>query len=162
MSVEDLKAKKEAEKIAEKYSGDPLKEEMSRLERIEKTSGRSGAVPNTPKGHLLDLTEVQRKHPGKRVRFVNVANKEKAQKRTEVDGYERVPESEGGKQVGNLVTMAIPRPVYEERVAKIAKMNKERMVAHNKEVERMAEGVARELRDRHGIQVDAERLVIKE
>jgi hypothetical protein len=79
-----------------------------------------------------------------------------------MEGYERVPLAEGGRQVGNLAPFALPKEKYQERVAEITRKNKERLESHKTEVERIAEGVARELRDKHGISVNAGRILINE
>jgi len=141
------------------------KAELNRMtqaaDRIERTTGSSGAVPLAPKGMLLDASDVSKTMEDKRLRWVNVNSVEKAQGRT-AQGYERIPAAEGGRQVGNLALFSLSREAYEQRVAAVAKLGEERLNAHKAEVEQMADAVARELRDRHGIQVNAERIIIRE
>lgn len=161
MSADNVKATAEATVKTDAQKKAELKEMSDKLARLEKTSGGSGAVPFTPKQALLDPGDVVTQNPDKRFRWVNVNNAEKAQQRT-AQGYERVGHAEGGRQVGNLALFAIPRQVYEQRVAAIKEMNERRLSAHKTEVEQMAVSVARELRDRHGIKVDAERILIQE
>lgn len=138
-----------------------LTEMTKKLETQERTEGGSGAVPNTPKRMLLDASELQKKNPDKHYRWVNIGTSDKAQSR-QVQGYEKVSASEGGRQVGNLALFAVPRQQFEQRVAAIEKLGRDRLNAHKADVEQMADSIARELRDRHGIQVDAERIIIRE
>lgn len=144
-----------AERVAE---GRRLREQLAQLER---TTGPSGAIPLTPKQQMLDASEVQAKMPGRRIRWCNVNNPDKMAAR-KAQGYERIPDVEGGRQVGNLALFALPRPIYEERVAANAAENKRRLSAHKTDMERIADGLARELHDRHGIDVSPERLLYKE
>jgi len=148
-------AKSEVEKKAE------LTEMTKKLEQVERTTGSGGAVPLTPKNQLLDARDMEQKNPEKRFRWVNVNNSEKMQAR-QAQGYERVAVSEGGRQVGNLALFSLDRKTYEERVRQNKELGERRLNAHKAEVEQMADAVARELRDRHGIKVDAERIIIRE
>lgn len=172
MSVEDLKAKRAAEDAVqaamekvEKEERDEAKAafeaEEQRLAALERTTGPSGAVPLTPKAQLLSIGDLAEKNPDKHYRFVNVGNSEKAELR-QASGYERVPAADGGKQVGNMALFAIPREEYDRRTAELQRVNKERLSVARSDMERAAEGIARELRDRHGINVDAERILIRE
>ena len=142
------------EKPAEGVSAAVAKEKISdmqaNLERIERTTGRSGAVPRAPKAMLLDATEAIAANPNKRLRWVNVGVAEKVQLRKS-SGYELVPVSEGGRQVGNLALMSLPDEVYRERVAEIEAENKRRLSSYRDEVEKEADAIARVLRDKHGI-----------
>lgn len=154
MSVKDLQEKKAVENTT-------VGEMQASLDRLERTTGSSGAVPLTPKAQLLDAREVESNHKDKRLRWVNVQNAEKAQLR-QAQGYERVPVAEGGRQVGNLALFALPREEFVRREAAVERQNKDRLSAHKSEVERMAESVARELRDRHGISVSTEKILYSE
>lgn len=115
----------------------------------------------TPKQKLLDAQDVQKKFPGKRVRWVSATFAEKMTAR-KLSGYEAVPEKDGGRRVGNLVLMFCPVETYNERVRSIRKLNEERLQQHNREMEMMAESQARFLRDKMGITVTPERLLVKE
>jgi hypothetical protein len=130
-----------------------LKELQSALSRQERTEGNSGAVPNTPKATLLDASDVQASHNEKRVRWVNINNPAKVQDRLQ-QGYTRIPLAEGGREVGDLALFEIPREGYDARVADLARQNRQRLEAHKMDMERAAEGIARELRDKHGLKVD--------
>lgn len=140
-----------------------IDELKARLDRQEQLTGSSGAIPLTPKGMLLntDVEQAMDANKDKRLRWVNVGSAEKAQQRV-MEGYERVPDSEGGRRVGNLALFRTAMANYERRVQVVNKRTKERLTAHESEVERMAEDVARVLRDKHGIKVDAERILYRE
>lgn len=157
MSIEDLKAKKaaEAQSLAVETSSPAaakaqIEEMQAKLDREERKNGSSGAIPLATKQTLLDGSDVAKKMPDKRLRWVNVSIAEKVQLRQN-QGYTRVPASEGGRQVGNLALFELPRDVYEERVKELQKRHQERLVAHKGEVEAEAEAVARVLRDKYGI-----------
>lgn len=168
MGMEELKAKKSKEPEVEAAPEMSNTEKRALLAKLqadldleEKKSGRSGAVPLTTKRKLLDASEVAAKHPDKHVRWVQTAVDAKATMRQE-DGYERIPASEGGKQVGNLALFAIPKEKYEQKIEEIKKVGKERLASHNREVEAVAEAVMKELRDRHGLDVPREKIIIRE
>lgn len=129
------------------------------LDRRERTSGRSGAVPRSPKQGLLDASDVEAAHPDKRVRWLNLKNPEKVVVR-QAEGYTRLPAEEGGRSLGDeMALFAAPREVHEERVAAQTEENRRRESAHRNEFQRTVEAVARELRDRHGVNVSAEQLM---
>jgi hypothetical protein len=115
---------------------------------------------------MLDATALEEKHPDKHFRFVNTSDPGKVQGRV-ADGYERVSEEDARaagarSQVGESVLMSIPREKYEERVQRQKEVHDSRLKAHQTEVQRAVEAVARELRDRHGINVPVERLLVDE
>jgi hypothetical protein len=139
-----------------------IKARMDELNRLEATTGPSGAIPRSTKAILLDKTEAEAKNPDKRIRWVNLANQEKALLRTVVQGYVRLPEQQGGRQVGNLVLCALPRDVYEERVEQQKKIQAERLSAKVTDMEEAFEGIARLFQDRYGMKLDVKRLLINE
>src|SRR6266498_5023347 len=141
--------KSKAQVIAE------IKDMQDRLARAEAKSGPSGAKPFAPPQMLLDASDVQALHPDKRVRWVNVVNTQKAQRR-QAEGYERIPAAEGGRQVGNLALFAIPRADYERKVAAQAKLNRDRLDHHNREIESAAEQLSKILKDQHGVSIRPE------
>lgn len=135
------------------------KEALERLKREEKITGRSGAVPLTPKQQMLDASEVQSAMPDKHVRWVTLRDPNKMAQR-KAEGYTILPPTEGGKSIGDeLVLMAIPRDLYEQRVARQDAENRRRLNQHNREWEALAENQARILRDKHGITVSPEQLM---
>lgn len=141
---------------------DDLKALKAKLDRTEQLTGNSGAIPNAPKQMLLDTTEESKleANKDKRLRWVRLGEADKGQQRV-LEGYERVPEADGGRRVGNLTLFRTSMENYERRVADVNRRSKERLKAHESEVEQMAEAVARTLRDKHGIRVDAEHILIR-
>lgn len=138
-----------------------IEEMQAALSREEAKTGRSGAIPNTPKARLLDASDVQAKKPEKHFRWLNQKNSDKMMMRTEVEGYERVPVAEGGREVGNLVLGQIDKDKYLARKAREERENQQRLKSHEADVQREAEGVARHLRDKHGINVRAEDIMTR-
>lgn len=121
-----------------------------------------GADMLTPKQSLLDAREVQKKNPDLRVRWVSLRNPEKLQAR-QAEGYQALTPEQGGRRLGdNLVLMGIPRERHEARVARQERANQERLKQHNRDMEAIVEAVARELRDKHGISVKPERILVQE
>ena len=132
-----------------------------RLEQMESTK-IPGATTLTPKQALLDASEVEKEHPDKHIRWVNVGSKEKAQSRV-TEGYRLLDANQGGRSLGDeLALMHIPKQLYDEKVARIKHETERRRKAHKDEVHRAVEGVARELRDRHDINIDVDRLMVDE
>lgn len=140
--------------------GTSAKEVLDSLKRVEDKEV-SGLRQSTPKQRLLDASDVQKKFPQKRVRWVSSTFSEKMESR-KMEGYEVVPEKDGGRRVGGLVLMFCPIEVHKERVRSIERLNAERLQLHTREMQGMAEGEARRLRNQHGIKVDAKDLLINE
>lgn len=135
-------------KLAERKAA--VTAELKRLEALEAKTV-PGAPILTPKAMLLDARDVEAKNPDYRYRWGSSQNSDKMAVRR-AEGYEVVPESEGGRSLaGHAVLMRIPRAEYERRVQSIEKVNKARLEAHKVEFQRAVEGVARELRDRYGL-----------
>lgn len=132
-----------------------IREMQSAIKRIEATQGPSGAAPAMTYTALLDPSKAEEQNPGKRVRWVNLKNAARVQGR-QAGGYERIPEAEGGRQVGDLALFRLPEGEYEKRVEALRKLNSERLQAHNREAEQIADEIARQLRDRHGVDVNPE------
>ena len=138
-----------------------LKAQIEKLKTEEAKTGNSGAIPRTPKQMMMDVSDLTAKDPNHHYRWVSTAEG-KMQSRV-VEGYERVSESDGGRSLGaNLVLMRIPRDRAEARSHRQRATTDRRLDSHNTEMMRLAEGVSKELRDRHGIKVPAERLLVKE
>lgn len=129
-----------------------LGEMQAALDRFERTTGQSGAVPLATKQMLLDASDVVKRHPNLRLRWVNVNNREKAEMRQH-NGYVRLPDSEGGRQVGNLALFACSQGTYEARVKQYDELHKSRLTQHNREVGAEAEAIERIMRDRYGVKV---------
>lgn len=131
-----------------------MKEQLKKAAEAQFT----GAAPAATATMLLDKTQAEKLNPEHRVRWVSLRNEQKAQMRVN-SGYVRLSAEEGGRQVGNLVLMKLPREEHERRVAAIKKLNQDRLSVHNREAEAMAEQIAKELRDNHGISVRPETLL---
>lgn len=115
-----------------------------------------------PKGRMLDAREIEKQDPSHHYRFVNVKDPQKAEGRLE-EGFRMVPESEGGRNLGgSLALMKIPREKYEARKDQERTLAKDRLSSHKNEMRALAEGISRELRDRHGVKMDPERLLVSE
>lgn len=139
-----------------------LKAQRKALAETEAKTGNPGAIPLTPKEILLDAREAIDKNPDKRVRWVNIKDPAKARARV-ANGYVRIPEAEGGKHLGDeLALFAVPKKKYEETIAMQQQLNKDRLSQHNREMERMADEVAKVLRDKHGIRMSGEKLLVRE
>lgn len=135
--------------------------QMEALNRIEAQTV-PGARSRLPKERMLDATEIAAKDPDHHYRFVNVKDNNKAVSRIE-EGYSKVPQEEGGRSLGDELTlMKIPRRKVEERREREVRTNEARMTAHVTEVSQIAESVAKVLRDQHGIRVDTSRIFINE
>jgi hypothetical protein len=158
MGLEELKAKKaeEAQEAAEASSPSAheakkaIEAQQAELDRLERTTGRSGAVPLTPKAEMLDATDVEARHPDLKLRYVNTADAAKVQSRIS-KGYRKLSKDEGQRERGNLSLFGVPKERHEQLVAQNRELHEARLQAHNTEVEKVAESVAKELRDRYGV-----------
>jgi hypothetical protein len=122
----------------------------------------SGTPDLTPKDLLLDLSELKAKHPDRAFRWVNIKAPGIADRRR-LDGYIRLPEVDGGRELGGEVAIFVTtKRIHEHREAEIKKLNKQRLQAHRAEVENAVEAVARELRDKYGLKVSADRILVDE
>lgn len=158
-AIDDLKAKKAAEdaaaQAAEASRPPTVQEALDALQRHEDLTV-PGARSRMPKEMMMDAPEAREKHPDLHLRMVHPQNME-ARK---LDGYRRLTSEEGGKELaGHGVLMGIPKAEAERRKKAIEKENADRLVAHKREAEGIAEGLARELRDRHGLNISAERIL---
>lgn len=174
-AASDLAARKAAERRVEAEIRNPTpgitgvasdtpsaSEQLAAARRVEAKTV-PGATPRAPRQQMLDSAKaVQDRHPDKRVRWVNMRDPQKVESR-QMDGYQRLTSEEGGKQLGNeLVLMAAPRELVEAREANERQINRDRLEAPKRMMQEAAEGIARELRDRHGINVDPSRLFVNE
>lgn len=126
--------------------------------REERTTGDSGVVANTPKGKLFDASDVERQHPDKHLRWVNLKNEDALSSRV-ADGYSRLSETEGGRHIGSdYALFAIPRGEYDVRKAAIKSLGQMRLNMHKTDFERVVAGVARELQAR-GLDITAKDLL---
>lgn len=141
---------------------DTAEEVLAKLRRVEATTGDSGAVPNTPKSHMLDVSQLQKDNPQYRYRFANLKDQSKVERRQN-DGYEVVPTAEGGKRLGSeLVLMRQPQDLYLRKQKSLKQKHDRLLNSHVEEMEQVAESVAKVLRDRYGIQISRDRILVQE
>jgi hypothetical protein len=121
-----------------------------------------GAPTRTPRAKMLEAPEAVALNPDKGLRWGNIRDPQKMETH-QMDGYKRLTSEEGGKQLGNeLVLIGIPKQLAEARIAEQKAINAERLTAHVRTMESAAEGIARELRDKHGLNIDPKRLFVNE
>lgn len=156
---EQLKKASDVKTKKNKIDRQAIRLQIEELKLLE-SKRFSGGNLMTPKGMLLVSTEAQLLNPGHRLRFVNV-NAPGRGDALKGMGYERVPESEGGKQVGELALFRIPREVWAQREATKARRSQEMMESHKGEMREVVDKVIRELHDR-GVQIDRKRLLVDE
>lgn len=135
------------------------KEIVDAVARQERTTGGSGAVPNALKGDLLDLSDLQAKHPDKHLRWCNVNNPPGMANHAK-KGRTRLAQSDGGRQMGNLAVFEMPIERYKQN----AREDKQRRdafleTAKRRDFDQEADAIARYLRDNHGIKINPERLI---
>lgn len=154
--------KQEAEKGQQQAEAKQKLDLLTEALRHVEAQHLSGAPDLTPKDVLLDLSDLQAKHPEMHFRWTNIKAPGKADRRR-LDGYIRLPESEGGRELGGEVAIFVTsKKIYDMRVDRIIKMNKQRLQAHRAEVEQAVEAVARELRDKYGLKIDTKRILVDE
>jgi hypothetical protein len=126
----------------------------------------SGARSRLPKGRMLDARAIEEKDPEHYYRYENTDDPGKMQ--VQIDsGFESVPEKEcedaGVRpQVGELRLIRQPMEDHQEDVRRAKELNKRRLTAHKTEVYQAAEAVQKELRDRYGMDVPLNRLLVDE
>ena len=147
-----------ATQTAKKANLDLLAETLKHIE----AQTLSGAAVLTPKEILLDLSDLKAKHPDRHFRWVNIKAPGNADRRR-LNGYIRLPENEGGRELGGEVAIFVTtQRRHEHHEADLKKHNKQRLQAHRAEVENAVEAVARELRDKYGLVVDTKRILVDE
>lgn len=147
-------------------AAEALRQLATALDRTEKTTGRSGAISRQPKQRMYNIDKLREANPDKHYRYVNIADDEKAQARLD-DGYKAVSADEAEKhgardEIGPTRLMELPREVADARRREIDANTRHRLKAHERDVREAVEGVARELRDKHGLDIPVERLMVDE
>jgi hypothetical protein len=138
-----------------------LKAQRAQLDRIEELNV-PGLRVRTPRARMLDVSEVQKQHPDKHLRWVSTREEEKPESRKE-EGYMRLTAEEGGRSIGKeLVLMAIPKEKAQQRVRDQEEQNALLLDAHKVTMQREAEAGAKFLRDQAGLKVNAGDLLITE
>jgi len=141
--------------------GPTVKEQLAALNKQEAKT-IPGAPLAMPKEMLLELTPEAAADKENHYRFINVKSADNALRR-QSQGYEIVPEGEGGKRLGAEMALArTPVANYEARKKSFEKLGKQRLEAHKTEVQAVVQSVVRELRDKHGISVDERRIFVDE
>src|SRR3970040_172937 len=118
------KAEREKHEAAEPMacavaSAPDAKAQLENLQRIERTTGRSGAVPRTPKQIMLDSAkEFKDANPSRHFRWVNVGNTDKAMNST-LNRYKQFKDPKSGDAIqrGNLQLWSCPVEMFDERDA---------------------------------------------
>lgn len=137
---------------------------MADLQALRRTEEKEvpGLQVRTPRARLLDASDVQKKHPDLHLRWVNIKDPEKVEARKE-EGYKRLTTEEGGRQIGDaLALFGIPKEVAQAKVHNFRRQDRIKLDAHRKAMQEAAEAGVRELRDKGGIQVDTEKVLIDE
>jgi hypothetical protein len=137
-------------------------------EKLNRQEGqkRSGAKSRSPKQRMLDARAIEEKDPEHYYRYENTDDPGKMQ--VQIDsGFEAVPEKEcedAGvrSQVGELRLIRQPIEDHEADVRAAKELNKRRLEAHKTEVYEAAESVQKELKDRYGMDVPLNRLLVDE
>lgn len=145
---------------------DQIKELQQRL-REKEAKDVSGAASLTPKQVMLDQREIAELNPDYHYRLVNTTDPNKAKIRRR-QGYVPVSDEEAtAAGVDNAIgtelrMMKIPREKHDKRVREIDELHKNRLAAHKTEVQSAAESIVRELKDKHGLDVPLDRLLVDE
>lgn len=164
MAETPMKEMLEHEKAAPKTASD-AKHELDALTKAlnhMEAQQLSGAANLTPKELMLDLSDLKEKHPDKHFRWVNIKAPGVADRRR-LNGYIRLPESEGGRELGGEVAVFVTTAkIHESHVAKLKQAHEDRLRAHRTDVENAAESIVRELRDKYGVKVDLNRILVNE
>lgn len=137
------------------------KAELEALRRQEEKEV-SGLQVRTPRARLLDASEVQKKHPDLHLRFVNIKDPEKAEARKE-EGYRRLTSEEGGKQIGDqLALFGIPKKQAQAKAHEYRRQDRLKLDAHRKAMQSAAEAGVRDLRDKAGLRMNVQDVLVDE
>lgn len=153
-----------AEKLTAK-SSETVKDQQKKLDAVEAKTV-PGAPSRKPKEAMLDASALEKKNPDTYYRYGSVANRDKMEERVASGEYEIVGESEAREagvraRLGDrMALIKTPKAHHDEKMADAKKEHERRLEQHKTEMRQVAEGVARELRDKHGIDVDAERILV--
>lgn len=147
-------AEKELETLADQRNSNALqrramlKAQISELRELENRQVH-GAPSRLPRGLVLDLGDLPAKYPDRHFRWVNIDAPGKAAA-AQAMGYTRTPNSEGGKQIGDLAVFHTSQEHYAQRIADRAVSNQQSVEAYKNEITNMAEKVVREIYDKTG------------
>lgn len=125
------------------------KEELERHER-QRVSGAPILAPRT---RLLDASYAQEKNPDYHYRWVNITDGSKVSAR-KADGWTRVPEGEGGAQLGDeMALFRIPKDHHRMLREGFRARQEQSFGAPKQQFEASLDEVAKLLRDRLGIKL---------
>jgi hypothetical protein len=142
-----------------------LKDIADKLNRLEGQK-RSGARERLPKGRMLDARPLEEKDREHYYRYENTDDAGRMQTMVD-DGFVAVPEKEAEDagvraQVGELRLIRQPMEKRVEEVERQKELARSRLEAHKQDMQKAAEGVAKELRDRYGYSISAEDILVNE
>ena len=136
------------------------REALERQEQVQEP----GATSLQGKGELLSAREAKA-HPankGYHLRWVNTSVPEKIQVR-KLEGYEVVPESEGGKKLGTeYILMRLPVAKADAKKKALKEKGRVWLAAHKGEMQKTAEEVAKILRNQYGFTSSEASLLVEE
>lgn len=119
LASKEVKAAGEAAEKAQDAirSAPDAKEQIEHLNRIERTTGRSGLTSRTPKQLMLDADDIVKANPARHFRWVNISSTDKAMNST-LNGYSQWKQPDGSAITrGNLQLWSCPREEFEVRRA---------------------------------------------
>lgn len=137
-------------------------QQLRALERLEgKFEG--GAASLSPKEQLLNSEEAKKQNPDSNVRWLSLRNKEKLDVRME-EGYEKIPESEGGRQLGDSMALfRIPRQLSDARIKRQEAATRARAGSVREVYSELGARMAHKLKKEHGLSdKQIQRLIINE
>lgn len=140
-----------------------LREEKERLNRLENQTV-PGAETLMSKQLLLDPSEARANpaNKGFKLRWVNTSMPEKIQGR-KLEGYEVVPQSDGGKTLGTeYILMRIPVALADRKKKALREKGRVWLAAHKNMMEQEAEKVAKILEEKYNFSPKEAKILIDE
>lgn len=137
-------------------------QQIRALERLEgKFEG--GAASLSPKEQLLNADEAKKQNPDSHVRWLSLRNTEKLDARME-EGYAKIPESEGGRQLGDSMALfRIPRQLSDARIKRQEEATRARAGAVKEVFTEIGQRLAHEMKRQLGLSdSQVKRLIINE
>lgn len=125
-----------------------LKATISELRELENRRVQ-GAPSRLPRGLVLDIGDLPSRYPDRHFRWVNIDAPGKAASAIAM-GYTRTPNSEGGKQVGDLALFHTSQDNRATRVAERELQNNRAVESHKAELRNLAEKVVEEIYNKTG------------
>ncbi len=123
-----------------------MQTQLDELKRLESQRFSGGNI-NMPRGMLFAAPEAQEKNADYHLRWVNV-NQAGRGEAVQALGYERVPESDGGMQRGDLALFRIPREAHARGEIVKRDRTRQQLESVNKDADKLADQVIEELERR--------------